>query len=507
MTRAALLDELEFLPSECTVLGGGAARSARAEEMAGQSLPICIGRPAPTDIGGVNLTSRGVVAPCATDEWKKCNCTYDMTELHSPSVSGSNASSCSGTAAATLVGTFYLQNVCVKYPHHRLAVADFISTDGTCAEILAYSEYSASYRHISKVRRPHDGEDLSRCERHSLGLGIRFSSSNFYHQLNFAASAHETFLRIGAPDAVFVPIGHSFPRTAPDGLWEFTLRGLSNASAARLTNQTNALLKANCTCFGRVVAATHAMQPASPRSREAFAAFRHSSAVHARMVSMHAVRDGRRRSTTDMLFIVRHGPRRVITNEDAVRLQALAAEPRLRFVAFETMPIVQQLKLVGESSTLIGVHGMALAGYIVHLPTHEWTTACVEIQPAANAFSWTWTAIMRDLAAGAGVLHLALTARRAPGCFIDFMLHANCSLKKDWEPLGATSPGHCKLALSKAFKSFAASSVLNCNITVDSRKLLGLIEKAARHTLRGVINHQSRVENDRPEAEEDLLIS
>lgn len=312
-----------------------------------------------------------------------------------------------------------------------------------------------------------------------------FSSNNFYHQLNFAASAHEALVGIAAPDAVFVPIGWSFPASAPHKLWEFTLRSLSSASAAKLANQTHMLLRAPCTCFDRLVAVTHGMQPVSASSRAAFAAFRRSSAINARMVlRMEPVRDARR-SAQDMLFIVRHGSRRVITNEEALRKQAQAAQPRLRIVTFEAMPIVQQLTMVSESSVLIGVHGMALAGYVVHLPTDERRTAILEIQPKPDPSSWEWMTIMRDLAAGAGVRHLVLFANHASGCFIDFMRHANCSSQDAWRRLALgsqASEARCRLALSKAWKSFAATSVLNCNVTVDFPKLLGLLNDAAQHT-------------------------
>ena len=450
-------------------------------------LPTCSERPGSVDIhtlGTVSLDAQAAFAPCAAE---RCQCNYNLTMLRNASDLLRNNASCAPTSrspAPTLLGAFSLENVCVRYPKRGLAVADFISRNGTCADIWGYSEYSKTYRRIANIRPQKVGDDLAACQQHRLGLGIRYSSNNFYHQLNFVASAHSALHRFAAPDAIFVPIGSGFPTTRPDNLWEYTLRGLSSLPAAELRNQTHTLLKASCTCFDRLVAATHAFQPAKAGSRPAFSAFRHSSAINARAaLMMRNVEQEARRHAQDMLFIVRHGSRRVISNEADMRARLLADQPRVRFVSFEELPIVRQLALVSESSVLIGVHGMAIAGYLVHLPSDRRRTACVEIRPAVDPRSWEWRAIVADLAHGAGVQFFALDAPHAPGCYIDQMRHTNCSSEADREAIDASSREVCEVKIRKGMRSFQAASVLNCNITVSIASLLYQIRSAAAYTV------------------------
>ena len=307
------------------------------------------------------------------------------------------------------------------------------------------------------------------CERRQVGLGLRFSSNNFFHQLFYAAAAHAALSdrSARATDAAFVPIGTGFPATMPTHLWEYTLRSLSDASSAQLAEQTRRLLNGGCTCFDRFYAATHGVS-FTTGSRDWFVAFRRSSAFNARHVLGLPARASR--APQDMLFIMRRGSRRIITNAQQVESLVLAAQPRLRVVAFEEISLVEQLAMVSEASVLIGVHGMAIAGFVVHLPADERPTACVEIVPEPDRRSYEWTAIVPKLARVVGVRHLGIMAPHAPGCFIDHLRHVNCS--------SAT----CRRDVAKGLRSFAASSVLNCNVTVEANRLLEVIQRAASLT-------------------------
>ena len=385
----------------------------------------------------------------------------------------SNAAACptDPSKKASLMGSFSLNNICVRYQNKHLAVADLISSDGNqCAALFGYNEYRQVYAQLADVRAPRDADNLASCQRHRLGLAVRFSSNNFFHQSFYAAAMHRALVGVArTSDAVFVPIGGAFPAEGPNRLWEYTLRSLSNASADQLFNDTHTLLRAPCTCFDRFIGATHGLAPMAEEARAILMAYRRSAARNARAVlNLPPVTT---RAARDMLFIMRRTARRVITNEQEVLDRVLAAQPRLRVVAFEEMPVAQQMALVSESSVLIGVHGMAIAGYVVHLPADERKTACVEIQPRPDPVSWTWSKIVKGLAHGAGVRFLVMQSPHSPGCYIDTMRSMNC-----------TGDALCQRAVSKGLRSFAASSVLNCNVTVDSAHLLTLIQSAADHT-------------------------
>lgn len=297
-------------------------------------------------------------------------------------------------------------------------------------------------------------------------------------ELFFAPAIHQSLIHVAREntDAVFVPIGAGFPSTVPDSRWEFTLRSLSNASANWLVSKVSGLLSARCTCFEQLVAATHAVslgrQAATATARAAIAAFRRSTTVHARaLLNLATIAP---RAAQDMLFVVRRGTRRIIVNEEELLKTLLNAQPRLRVVAFEDIPIAQQVAMVSEASVLIGVHGMAIAGYVAHLPADRRRTACVEIQPQPDAHSWEWVTIVPRIAAAAGIYHQAIVVPHAPGCYIDQVRARNCTAD--------ANPELCFLRARKAMRSFQATSVLNCNVTVDSKGLLPLISKADAHT-------------------------
>ena len=430
---------------------------------------------------GVTFTAQGIIAPCYNlNNSQSCRCARDVEWI-----GGSNASA----REHFLMGSFSVDNVCVRYPKKGSAVPDFVWSNNASVAlsgtpfIFAYSEYMKTYRRVATIRGPRDdGEDLSVCKRHRLGLGVRFPSNNFYHMLGFAAAAHSALIDFAhTPDARFVPIGATRPESRPGPVWEYSLRSLTNQSAAALLDQTQSLLR-QCTCFDRLVAATHSYRPESSSSRGAYAAFRRSSALSAR--SMLSLELAARRSAQDILFIVRHGPRRVITNEGDVIRRALAGQLRLRAVAFETIPIVEQLAMISESSVIVGVHGMALAGYIHHLPSDMRRTACVEIRPKPDPRNWNWIYIMHDLSRGAGVEFSYIEAPHGPGCYLDLIRSVNCSSREGLKAMKAQSAAHCALAVQKSLRSFAASSPLNCNVTIDDPdRLARIIARAAAVTM------------------------
>jgi hypothetical protein len=439
-------------------------------------LPPCGGRPEIPPLGRLpaSLTQGAAQAPCAYN-LSRCRATCDPTRLlDATSLLLPNDPTCikpsKMVTSAHLLGSFVLDNVCVRYPTRGNSVADLISGEGKCAAVFGYTEFRRAYAFISNLRPPREGEDLRTCSQRLLGLGVRYSSDNFFHQLFFAIAAHATLVDVAAPGAVFVPIGAGYPSMRPGPLWEYTLRSISNESAARLLNETQSLFESRCTCFKRFYASTHSVSHSSTSGRAMFSAFRQSSIMNARAALSMPVNLESSRSSRDMLFIMRHSARRVITNEKELRQSALAAQPRLRVLSFEEMPVAKQLSIVSEASVLIGVHGMAIAGFLVHLPTHRWRTGCVEIRPIPDKASWEWVNIVVRISNAAGVLHTYVNAAHAPGCPVDVLRSTNCTTDQ------------CRSGVVKALRNFAVSSVLQCNVTAAVDQVLGAIQRIATLT-------------------------
>ena len=86
-------------------------------------------------------------------------------------------------------------------------------------------------------------------------------------------------------------------------------------------------------------------------------------------------------STTYLAFELRQKTRAII-NADSLK-QAVEAIPglrgRIRFVSLATLPIVEQLSVVGHSAGLVGAHGAALA-FVIFLPTHRWNCSVLELR-------------------------------------------------------------------------------------------------------------------------------
>ena len=101
---------------------------------------------------------------------------------------------------------------------------------GCVTPVYGFSEYTRRFRMVTNVRSASSqNKSHESCRWRRLGLGVRFSSTNFYHQMCFAAASHAALASYAAPDALFVPFGSNFPRARPSRAWELTLRALSTA--------------------------------------------------------------------------------------------------------------------------------------------------------------------------------------------------------------------------------------------------------------------------------------
>ena len=209
--------------------------------------------------------------------------------------------------------------------------------------------------------------------------------------------------------------------------------------------------------------------------------FRHAATRNARAALMTAQLTAPPSSTgRDMLFILRRGARRVITNEDEVVRRLMAEQPRLQAIAFETLPIASQMLVVASASTLIGVHGAGIAAYTSFLPADERKPAVVEIRPDPHELSKEWIWLVKDLAAAAGAAFFFMWARRAPGCA------ANAFHKRWLECKTLGTPRAIDSCTKKAVRSapgFANRSVLWCNVTIQNIWTLSrLVREAASRT-------------------------
>ena len=340
---------------------------------------------------------------------------------------GGSKEPCNATAPTNLTdcrnrfaGAFEARDVCVRFQDNSTARPHLYSRAGSCGNIFGFSEYKHSFRYVTRLQ-PADKAALQDCRQRRLGLGLRYSNDNPFHQQFFAAALHSALVAHAAPDALPVPIGSSFPRARPSPLWEYTLRSLFNTSAQRLNSEVDQLLQAPCTCFDRLVSFTGGFAQADVRSRDSVWAFRRASVRNARAAAASASwlsavdADAR-----DILFLLRRGRRRVIVNEDALLGEALAGQPRLRRVSFEgDVPVVEQMLIVSTAAVLIGVHGAGLSGYVTFLPSHLRKTACIEIRPRSFGNAGDWKPIVQNLARVAGVRFFALDAEHAPGCKAD----------------------------------------------------------------------------------------
>jgi len=317
-------------------------------------------------------------------------------------------------------GAFELRDVCVRFQDNSTARPHLYSRVGSCGKVFGYSEYRHSFRYVTRLQAA-DKAALQDCRQRRLGLGLRYSNDNPFHQQFFAAALHSALVAFTAPDALPVPIGSAFPRARPTPLWEYTLRSLFNASALRLNSEVGQMLQAPCTCFDRLVSFTGGFAQADVRSRDSVWAFRRASVRNARAaVASASWLSAVDADARDILFLLRRGGRRVIVNEEALLGEALAGQPRLRRVSFEgDVPVVEQMLIVSTATVLIGVHGAGISGYVTFLPSHLRKTACIEIRPRSLGNAGAWKPIVENLARVAGVRFFALDAEHSPGCKAD----------------------------------------------------------------------------------------
>ena len=240
------------------------------------------------------------------------------------------------------------------------------------------------------------------CQNAPLGLGVPLSHpTSIYHQLYYAVPA---WLHLRAhvaagvgPPLAFVPLalqsaalGRGKPM-APRRwhAWEFTLRALSRAGAAEIAAAASVLLRTSCTCFGRFEASGIAFSPGARADTPQLLGFRAAALANALAspplddaAGIRAASWGPPRSSRDMLFIIRRGARRGLSNEAEV-FHILRSLRRVSRIIFEDLTLAEQMVRISSASALIGVHGQAFA-WLPFLPWDSRPIALVEISLASR---------------------------------------------------------------------------------------------------------------------------
>ena len=410
---------------------------------------------------------------CTTPRGARLPCNNTYTATRPQTVNDTALTSCD---KQWLAGTFELQNVCLRYNNNATAKPLLISRDGQCGLVWGYSEYNFVHGKVQRVRAAMpDGSDVQHCEQRPFALGLRFSSNNIFHQQMFAAAIYAGLQHHMALDATLLPLGMNFPRDRPMKQWEYTWRAFSTVPAEQFLHGMKALmLSSRCTCFEKLIAFTGGFDPYNRSSRQSVWSFRSASTRNARvaLASSHLARVPDGGAAQDMLFVVRRGARRIITNEQQLLSLAQAEQPRLRVAVLEHLTVTQQILEIATSAALIGVHGAALTGWISFLPTDVRKTAILEIRPKLTLLSSGWTTMVRDLSRGLGVQFFVTDAAHSPGCKADALMikYRQCTTNKCRDKLGKTKP--------------PGKSVLWCNITVSSSTLLPIIQQVADSTRR-----------------------
>lgn len=170
---------------------------------------------------------------------------------------------------------------------------------------------------------------------------------------------------------------------------------------------------------------------------------------HARYVSAGNEDGGAKK---DILFISRAVGRRTISNELEL-LIALQRVPRLKRVVLEELSLSDQMLLLASSTTLLAVHGQALA-WTPFLPSAVRPTAVVEII-------------------------LSNVDRRFNSCY-----HAWCNaFGVRYSRVAGELTGGCTGGTNRWDNSAVRHiKLLNCNVTVNVGNTLGAVLAAAKHT-------------------------
>tara|TARA_B110001452_G_scaffold114443_1_gene94937 strand:- start:3488 stop:4756 length:1269 start_codon:yes stop_codon:yes gene_type:complete len=415
---------------------------------------------------------------CTTPRGARLPCNNTYTATRPQTVNDTTLTSCD---KQWLAGTFELHDVCLRYNNNATAKPLLTSRNGQCGLVWGYSEYNFVHGKVQRVRAAMpDGSDVQHCEQRRFALGLRFSSYNLFHQQMFAAAIYDGLQHHMASDATLLPLGMNFPRERPDKRWEYTWRGFLTAPAEEVLRSMRALmLSSRCTCFEKLIAFTGGFDPYHPSGQQSVWSFRRASTRNARaaLASSHLARVPDGGAAQDMLFVVRRGARRIITNEQELLSQVRAEQPRLRVVVLEHLTMTQQILEIATSAALIGVHGAALTGWISFLPTDVRKTAILEIRPKLTPLSTGWETMVRDLSRGLGVQFFVTDAEHAPGCKADALMvkYHQCAANRR-----LAAKCRDKLGKTKA----PGRSVLWCNVTVSAPTLLPIIQLVAERTRR-----------------------
>ena len=325
----------------------------------------------------------------------------------------------------------------------------------------------------------HERRALRHCRRQSLGIGVPVSQVNsVYHQMFHAVptwlAQHE---RVAEQAATFVPltfasaaIGRGKPANPRRWHgWEFSLRALTGQTPEEIVSTTTELLQIPCVCFERFETHAPAFNPGAPGSAANLRLFRDAALRNARTlhripaspVGINSAGFGpgrgqgvRSTSSQDMLLVSRMGGRRAISNERAL-LAAVQAVPRLRRVVLEELTLSEQMLLVASATTMIAVHGQALA-WVPFLPSERQATAVVEMvlsntQKRFNDCYQVWCGAL-------GVRYYRVAAKVTMGC-----------------TGGVTSRDNAAARQHK---------LLHCNVTADVAQATAAIMAAAARTAR-----------------------
>ena len=388
---------------------------------------------------------------------------------------------------AEFVTSLNLRNACIAFHDERTSLfrSQIVTQEPIASPMIVhgFSERALGYMRLTSVREvgQYERGALELCQHEPLGLGIPLAHpSSIYHQLFHAVPAwlhlrehlEQAGLASDAPASAFVPL--TFASTAlgrgkPANPrrwhgWEFSLRPLTRAGPSEIAAATTRLLRAACTCFGTFRASAPPFNPGARTSAAALAGFRAAALRNAAVPpslgraveapgssSSSRSGDGDGARAPRALLVSRRGSRRMLSNEAAVwaGLQQLA-HGRVQRVVLEEMSLSEQMVLVAGASTLIGVHGQALAW----LPFLPWGRERV-----------------------VSVVEVSLATRQ--GVINDCYEKWSKALGVQYSRVRGHLTGGCNGGVtSRDNEAERAHKMLSCNVTVDVPQLLGAANAA-----------------------------
>ncbi|KAL1511427.1 hypothetical protein AB1Y20_006226 [Prymnesium parvum] len=378
-------------------------------------------------------------------------------------------------AAAQFVLALSLRNACATFFDDRVSmhrVQLVLPERGGDEQVLhGFNERSLTYLRLATVRdaAEHERRTIARCERRPLGIGLTVSHMNsVYHQMFHAPPGWETAhaWTDGGGPVTFVPLvfaSAAIGRGKPAQPWrwhgwEFTLRALTDRPWAELARATSRLLLAPCTCFDRFEAHPAPFNPGARGNAARLRAFRDAALQRARRVHALAVAPRVEAypegavAAQDVLYVSRAEGRRAVSNE-LVLLAALSAQHRLKRVVLEGLSLSEQMLLVAASTTIVAVHGQALA-WVPFLPYERRRTAVVELvlNNQKKRFNDCYSVWCKAL----GVRYFRVAAQLTGGC-----------------TGGATNRDN---------EAVRQNKLLSCNVTVDIGQTVAATRVAAQMT-------------------------